>query len=177
MKGNKEEGNREDRIASIVLIVFSSVYLVYAFLIPMPVLKQQLGPSGFPRAVGFGMLILACIYAWQQFRGGAKEKETEEEIERRAAIIGAEEKIEKTADLRTMGFMLIAMVFYAFAFERLGYAITTFVVFMAGVLYLDRRHIVRDAVIALISSFVLYYIFTIFLRVQLPAGPLQWLGF
>ena len=177
MKENKEEGNREDRIASIVLIVFSSVYLVYAFLIPMPVLKQQLGPSAFTRAVGFGMLILAGIYAWQQFRGGAKEKETEEEIEKRAAIIGAEEKIEKTADLKTMGFMLAVMIFYAFAFERLGYAIATFVVFMAGVLYLYRRHILRDAVIALIASFLLYYIFSTYLRVQLPAGPLQLLGF
>jgi hypothetical protein len=48
---------------------------------------------------------------------------------------------------------------------------------MAGVLYLDRRHIVRDAVIALISSFVLYYIFTTFLRVQLPGGLLNLLGF
>jgi putative tricarboxylic transport membrane protein len=177
MKGDEQRGNTEERIASIVLIVFSSVYLLYAFLIPMPVFKQQLGPSAFPRAVGFGMLILAGIYAWQQFRGGAKGKEPEEEIERRAAIIGAEEKIEKAADLKTMGFMLVAMIFYAFTFERLGYAIATFVVFMAGVLYLDRRHIVRDAVIALISSFVLYYIFTTFLRVQLPAGPLKLLGF
>ena len=169
--------NREERIASIVLILFSAVYLVGAFFIPMPVLKQQLGPGGFPIAVGFGMLILACIYAWQQFRGGAKEKETEEEIERRAAIIGAEEKIEKKADLKTMGFILVVMMFYAFFFEILGYAIATFVMFMAGVLYLDRRHIVRDAVIALISSFVLYYIFTTFLRVQLPAGPLKFLEF
>lgn len=177
MKENKEEGNREDRIASIVLIVFSSVYLAYAFFIPMPVLKQQLGPGAFPIAVGIGMLILACIYAWQQFRGGITAKETEEEIEKRAAIIGAEEKIEKTADLKTMGFMLAAMIFYAFTFERLGYAIATFVVFMAGAIYLDRHHIVRDAVIALIASFLLYYIFSAYLRVQLPAGPLQLLGF
>ena len=177
MKDQKAQGNFEERIASIALVIFSSVYLVNAFLIPMPVLKQQMGPGAFPIAVGFGLLGLACIYAWQQFRGSAEEVLTEEEIERRAAIIGAEEKIEKTADLKTMGFMLVAMIFYAFAFERLGYAITTFVVFMAGVLYLDRRHIVRDAMIALISSFVLYYIFTIFLRVQLPAGPLKLLGF
>ena len=76
-----------------------------------------------------------------------------------------------------MGFMLVAMLFYAFAFERLGYAISTFVVFMAGVLYLDRRHLVRDAVIAVIFSFVLYYIFSVFLRVNLPAGPLKFLEF
>jgi putative tricarboxylic transport membrane protein len=168
--------NNEERIASVVLIVFSAAYLLCAFFIPMPVFKQQLGPEAFPIAVGIGMLILACIYAWQQFRGGMKAKEEEQEAEERAAIIGAGEKIEKKADLKTMGFMLVAMLFYAFAFERLGYAISTFAVFMAGVLYLDRRHLVRDAVIVVISSFVLYFIFTVFLRVRLPAGLLSIFG-
>ena len=169
--------NREERIASIVLVIFSAAYLTGAFLIPMPVLKQQLGPGAFPIAVGFAMLILSCIYAWQQFRGERTAKESEEEIEKRAVIIGAEEKIEKKVDLRTMGFILGLMLFYAFFFEILGYAIATFVMFMAGVIYLDRRHLVRDGVIAVISSFFLYYIFTILLRVQLPAGPLKFLEF
>jgi len=48
---------------------------------------------------------------------------------------------------------------------------------MAGTLYLDRRHPVRDGMIAVIASFVLYYIFTIILRVQLPAGPLKFLEY
>lgn len=165
----------EERIASIVLIVFSVAYLTGAFFIPMPALKQQLGPGGFPIAIGLAMLILSCIYAWQQFRGGRVAKETEEEIERRAAIIGAEEKIEKKADLKTMGFILGLMLLYAFFFEILGYAISTFLMFIAGTLYLDRRHPVRDGLIAVISSFVLYYIFTALLRVQLPAGLLKFL--
>lgn len=169
--------NREERIASIVLIIFSVAYLVGAFLIPMPALKQQLGPGAFPITVGFGMLILGCVYAWQQFRGARPPKETEEEIEKRAAIIGAEEKIEKKVDLKTMGFILALMLLYAFFFEILGYAITTFLMFMAGVFYLDRRHLVRDGMIAVIASFVLYYIFTILLRVQLPAGPLKFLEY
>jgi putative tricarboxylic transport membrane protein len=171
------KGNSEERIASIVLIVFSATYLTGAFFIPMPALKQQLGPGGFPIAIGFAMLILACIYAWQQFREGTMAKESEEEIEKRAVIIGAEEKIEKKADLRTMGFILGLMLLYAFFFEILGYAISTFLMFMAGAFYLDRRHLVRDGVIAVISSFFLYYIFTMLLRVQLPAGPLKFLEF
>jgi len=165
----------EERIASIVLIIFSVTYLTGAFFIPMPALKQQLGPGGFPIAIGFVMLILSCTYAWQQFRGDGVAKETEEEIEKRAAIIGAEEKIKKKADLKTMGFILGLMLFYAFFFEILGYAISTFLMFMAGTLYLDRRHPVRDGLIAVISSFVLYYIFTLLLRVQLPAGLLKFL--
>jgi putative tricarboxylic transport membrane protein len=168
--------NRGERIASIVLILFSVIYLVGAFFIPMPALKQQLGPGGFPIAIGFAMLVLAGIYAWQQFRGGMTAKESEE-VEKRAAIIGAEEKIKKKADLKTMGFILGLMLFYAFFFEILGYAVSTFLMFMAGALYLDRRHPARDGVIAVISSFVMYYIFTVWLRVRLPAGLLKFLEF
>jgi hypothetical protein len=35
---------------------------------------------------------------------------------------------------------------------------------------------VRDAIIVVIASFVLYFLFTTFLRVQLPAGPLRLIG-
>ena len=162
--------NRENRVASIVTTVFSLAYLVVAFFIPVPPLKQQLGPAAFPKAIGGVMLILSVIYLYQQFRGKVKEDE------KRAAIIGAEEKIEGKADLKTMGFILAVMVVYAFVFERLGYAISTFLAFMTGVLYLDRRHLVRDTVIAVIVSFVLYYIFMSVLRVNLPPGPLKLLG-
>jgi putative tricarboxylic transport membrane protein len=159
--------NREEKIASIVIAAFSIVYFVTAFFIPVPPLKQQLGPSAFPKAIGLAMLVLSGIYVFQQLRGGVKEDEE------RAAIIGAEEKIQGNVNLKRIGFVVVLMVFYAFVFERLGYAISTFLVFMAGVLYLDRRHLVRDGIIAVISSFILYFIFTIFLRVQLPAGPLR----
>ena len=162
--------NREDRIASIVAAAFSLAYFVVAFFIPVPPLKQQLGPDAFPKGIGVAMLILSGIYVLQQLRGGVKEDEE------RAVIIGAEEKIQGKVNLKRIGFILVLMAFYAFVFERLGYAISTFVVFMAGVLYLDRRHLVRDGIIAVIASFVLYYVFTSVLRVQLPAGPLKFLG-
>jgi len=162
--------NREERIASFVVAAFSLAYFVGAFLIPMPTLKQQMGPGFFPKGIGVAMLILSGIYVLQQLRGGVKEDEE------RAAIIGAEEKIQGKVNLKRIGFILVLMLFYAFVFERLGYAISTFVVFMAGVLYLDRRHLVRDGIVAVIASFVLYYVFTTILRVQLPAGPLKFLG-
>ncbi len=162
--------NREGRIASFVAAAFSLAYFVGAFLIPVAPLKQQLGPDAFPKGIGVAMLILSAVYVLQQLRGGVKEDEE------RATIIGAEEKFQGKVNLKRIGFILVLMVFYAFVFERLGYAISTFVVFMAGVFYLDRRHLVRDGIIAVISSFVLYYIFTSVLRVQLPAGPLKFLG-
>ena len=162
--------NREERIASFVVAAFSLVYFAGAFLIPMPTLKQQMGPGFFPKGIGVAMLILSGIYVLQQLRGSVKEDEE------RAAIIGAEEKIQGKANLKRIGFILVLMLFYAFVFERLGYAISTFVMFMAGVFYLDRHHLVRDGIVAVIASFVLYFVFTSILRVQLPAGPLKLLG-
>jgi putative tricarboxylic transport membrane protein len=159
-----------ERVASVALILFSLVFLILAFLIPTPPFRQQLGPDAFPKAIAAVMLLCSVVYAVQAFRGrhGASEA--------RATVIGAEEKVEAPADLRTMAFMLAAMVFYAAAFERLGYAISTFLVFMAGVLYLDRRHLVRDVAIAVVGSFGLYLVFTRVLRVVLPGGPLRLLG-
>ncbi len=161
---------KEERIASLVIIAVAAAYLLGAFNIPMPTLKQQLGPDVFPKVIGFLLLFLGCIYAFQMFRGSVKEDE------KRAAIIGAEEKLEGETNFRKMAVMIGLMLVYAFIFDKLGYAISTFLMFMAGSLVMDRRHLVRDTIIALIASFGLFFLFTLLLRVNLPAGPLSLLG-
>jgi putative tricarboxylic transport membrane protein len=156
----------EERIASLVVIAGSLAYLAVAFNIPMPALQQQLGPDIFPKAIGFLMLFFGGVYAFQMFRGVVHEDQ------KRAEIIGAEEKIEGRADIRKMSIMIVLMIAYALVFDPLGYAISTFLMFMAGSLVMDRRHLVRDALIAVIASFGLYFAFSLLLRVHLPAGPL-----
>jgi len=162
---------KENRIASVAFVLFSVAYLVMAFLtIGQPASKQSLGPDAFPKVIGVLMLLLSAVYMMQSFRGASKEDEA------RAALIGADDKLQSYMDVRTVGIMLALMLVYAFAFERLGYPIATFLMFMAGVLVLDRRHLVRDSLIALVASFGLYFAFAYLLRVQLPPGPLAWLG-
>ncbi len=162
---------KQDRIASVAFFLFAATYLAMAFFsIGEAASRQVLGPDVFPKAVGFLMLFLAGLYVMQSFRGMGREDE------QRAAIIGAEDKLGSYLDLKTVGAMLVLMLLYAFAFERLGYPIATFLMFMAGVFVLDRRHLARYAVIAVLGSFGLYFAFAYLLRVQLPAGPLIWLG-
>ncbi len=162
---------KQDRIASVAFVLFAGAYLGMAFsTIGEPASRQVLGPEVFPKAIGILMLFLAGLYVMQSFRGLAHEDE------QRAAIIGADEKLSSYMDARTVGAILLLMLAYAFAFERLGYPISTFLMFMAGVLVLDRRHLARDAVIALVGSFGLYFAFANLLRVQLPPGLLRGLG-
>ena len=163
---------REERIASVVMTLFAMAYLVGSFtVIPKPTIKQQVGPDVFPKAVGFLMLLVSGIYLVQQIVGKVKEAD-----EKRAEIIGAEEKVETKADLKTMGIMVVIMFGYALLFNFLGYALTTFLAFIIGSFVLDRKHLLRDAIIALVASFGLYFIFTLLLRVQLPPGPMALLG-
>jgi putative tricarboxylic transport membrane protein len=168
----KKEIKREERIASVIMTVFSAAYLVGTFFqIPTSSIHQVVGPAVFPRAVGILMLLISVVYLIQQIRGYAKEAD-----EKRAAIIGADEKVETKADIKTMAIMVVIMIAYAFLFEPLGYAVTTFLSFMAGVLVLNRKHLLRDSIVGLIASFGMYFIFTSLLRVQLPAGVLSLLG-
>ncbi len=162
---------REERIASFAVALFSIAYLLGAFAIPQPALKQQIGPDVFPKAIGFLLLGLSIVYMLEQFLGKAKVDE------KRAEIIGAEEKVEKKANLRNMGLIILIMVLYALLFETLGYALATFLAFMGGVIVLDRKHLLRDGIIGFVASFGLQYVFGSLLNVSLPAGPLSLLGF
>ncbi len=162
---------KQDRIASVAFFLFAAVYLAMAFFtIGEPASRQVLGPDVFPKAIGALMLFLAAVYVMQSFRGLVHEDE------QRAAIIGADDKLNSYMDRKTVGILLVLMLAYAFAFERLGYPIATFLMFMAGVVVLDRRHLARDTIIGMFASFGLYFAFAYLLRVQLPPGPLAWLG-
>jgi putative tricarboxylic transport membrane protein len=96
-------------------------------------------------------------------------------VEERAAIIGADEKVEGRIDTKVVGIMLALMLFYAITFEILGFPLVTFMAFTAGIFVLDRNHLKRDILIGLIASFGIYMLFRFVLRVNLPAGVLAFL--
>ncbi len=164
---------KAEKIASLTFTAISIAYIAGAFMIKEPPLRQQLGPEAFPFIIGTLMLVLSLIYVYQQFRA-TPQKDTKEE-EERAAIIGADEKVEGKIDTKVVGTMLALMLFYALAFEAIGFPLVTFIVFVAGVFILDRSHLKRDILIALIASFGIYMLFRYVLRVNLPAGVLAFL--
>ena len=164
---------KAEKIASLSFTLLSLAYLAGGFLIKEPPLRQQLGPEAFPFTIGTFMLVLSLIYVYQQFHAAAPKDSAE--VEERAAIIGADEKVEGKIDFKVVGIMLALMLFYALMFEILGFPLVTFIVFVAGILVLDRAHLKRDILIALIASFGIFMLFRFVLRVNLPAGVLAFL--
>ncbi len=100
---------KQDRIASVAFFLFAAVYLAMAFFtIGEPASRQVLGPDVFPKAIGALMLFLAAVYVMQSFRGLVHEDE------QRAAIIGADDKLNSYMDRKTVGILLVLMLAYAF---------------------------------------------------------------
>ncbi len=161
---------KAEKIASLAATAIAIAYLVGAFLIKEPPLRQQMGPEAFPKAIGVLMLFLSLLYVRQQF-----QKQPIQDDEERAAIIGAEEKLSAYVDYKTIGIMLALMFAYGLAFEPIGYPLATLLMFIAGIFVLDRNHLKRDMIIALIASFGIFFLFRFVLRVNLPAGILDFL--
>ena len=161
---------KAEKIASLAFTALAIAYLVGAFFIHEPPLRQQLGPDAFPKTIGVLMLFFALLYVGQQFRPQAVKEDKE-----RAAIIGAEEKLGVYVDYKTIGIMLALMLGYALTFELIGYPVATLLMFTAGIYVLERKHWKRDLVIALIASFGIFFLFRFVLRVNLPAGILAFI--
>jgi putative tricarboxylic transport membrane protein len=161
---------KAEKIASLAFTALAVAYLIGAFFIKEPPLRQQLGPEAFPMAIGALMLSLSLLYVRMEFR-----KKPVQEDEERAAIIGAEEKLSSYVDYKIVGIMLALMLAYGLTFEKLGYPLATLLMFMTGVFVLERKHWKRDLVIALIASFGMYFLFRYVLRVNLPIGVLKFL--
>src|SRR5512141_3422966 len=93
----QEPAMKAEKIASLAFTALAAAYLIGAFLIKEPPLRQQLGPEAFPRAIGVLMLFLSLLYVGQQFRPQPSKEDDE-----RAAIIGADEKLSDYVDYRTV---------------------------------------------------------------------------
>jgi putative tricarboxylic transport membrane protein len=125
--------------------------------------QQQIGPEVFPQVIAVGMMVCALLLIIK----GIKEKKAtgEDWIE----------LPEWAREPRTLfGFLLvlIALAFYILTSEWLGFLITGFIMLMVMFLYFQVKPLVA-LITAIISVFVIHYLFYTVLKVPLPWGILE----
>jgi len=69
---------------------------------------------------------------------------------------------------------MAALFVYAFALERVGFVVATFALLLFFFKVLERQRWVMALAGSLVTAFVTYLVFKVWLQVQLPAGP--WSG-
>jgi putative tricarboxylic transport membrane protein len=159
------------RIVAGVIIALGAILLVQAFDIAQTGGYRVIGPETFALLVAAGILVVGVI---------ALLRATvipDLDLGRRAA------EQEAVTHWPTIGVVAGLLVIYAVALDGadigpielpgLGYIVATALFLPIAARVLGSRHVVRDLVIGIVLAVVVFFGFTEFLGVRLPAGILE----
>ena len=120
----------------------------------------QIGPRLFPYIIGAGLTLCGAVLAWQSVAGGWRHVPLDEAHD--APDWGAFVII-------TAGVVLhMAIIGWA------GFIIASTVLFVLIARGFGSRRLVRDAIIGVVLSTAVFFIFTLALGLALPKGPFAW---
>jgi putative tricarboxylic transport membrane protein len=141
-----------DRVAGVALVILSIAVLVASRALPFGTLRTP-GPAFTPVVLALLLLLFGVLLV--AIRGGSERFMTLQWHEWRHAVA-----------------IVIAVVFFAWALERLGYRLTVaaVLVFLLGVM--ERKSVLFTLVFALCVAWASFFLFSTLLRVPLPRGPL-----
>ncbi|WP_238151645.1 tripartite tricarboxylate transporter TctB family protein [Kribbella sindirgiensis] len=140
-------------IAALVLIVLSTTFLIGVFDIRSPKGLDPAGPRFFPLLVTVAWLVLSIAYLVEGLRAPRTARESGRTWFEPVAVSAL-------------------LVLYALLVVPLGYVIATALLFFAAARVLGSRQVVRDAIVAVVLTVVVYIAFTQFLDISLPGGVL-----
>ena len=148
-------------------IIGALIYLYADFQLPLVRIGDPLGPKIFPAIIGGGLLLSGLLLMLETYR---KRQQV-------ASVSAAPLSGDRPCANRQRPGILLAMlawtVVYYFAFEPVGYLVST-VVFLLGLLTMFHRKKPRtNLAVALGFTAVIYAIFTQLLHVPMPQGILE----
>lgn len=147
-----------DLVVAGVILIFGVAYLAGALAINEPSTSYSaVGPRFFPVLIGVGMLLSGVwlgVQTWRKQRAGATFADLEE------------------IDWRTWGAAALVLLVYIFALAPLGYVIATSVFLFLQARVFGSKAWLRDAIVSVGISLLVYLFFNGLLRIGLPAGLL-----
>ena len=158
------------RLVAVVLLALATVLIVSALGITRGGGYSVIGPATVPLIVAVGLLVLGAIFALRT----TVLPDTD-----LAQLAAAEER---ATHWPTVGLVALALVGYALALDGfalgpvdvpgLGYIVATGLFLPLTARILGSRSPIRDVIIGFGIGIVIYFAFTEFLGVRLPAGIL-----
>ena len=167
----QEGGLVGPRFVAVALLALAVVLILSALGIASGAGFSVIGPATIPLGVAVGLLVLSAIFALR----------TTVLPDTDLAALAAEE--ERATHWATVGMTALALVGYALALDGfelgpvdvsgLGYIVATGLFLPLTARILGSRSPVRDVIVGFGIGIVIYFGFTEFLGVRLPAGVLD----
>lgn len=150
-----------DILTGFLLLLLAGFYLRETVsLTEMTGLATAIGPKAFPYLLGTSMLVLSLLLLWQGWQERPK-------VDRGKAQVNW-----TRSEIRDFLVVPALIILYALVLESLGYLLSTLFFLLAGMLCMGRRKWTSNLLWALWFSLGTYFLFTHWLDVQLPRGPL-----
>ncbi len=152
-----------DIVVGVFFMVISTALIVMAKMLPKSKV-MEIGPDFMPLVIGSVTLVLAAILTFlsvKNFKMHAKELETAEIPE---------------CDYKRVLSSIILILIYVFVMKPVGFIVSTMVYLLFQMLVLspdderDKKHIIQLAVIDVIFTLIVFFLFRYGFKIVLPAG-------
>jgi putative tricarboxylic transport membrane protein len=150
-----------DLLVALAVLALGGWFLKGAFAVRLLAGYDRIGPRFFPLVVAGGLLLCGALLLVAALRGKRAPLEAAEEMDGRLP-----------ADWRSVGILAGAFVLDALLIERLGFVISSTLLFWGVAFGFGSRHYLRDALSGLALALAAYLTFTRLLDLNLPAGLL-----
>jgi putative tricarboxylic transport membrane protein len=144
------------------LLLLGIIVLIDTNNMLVPPGSGSVGPQVFPTIIGIFIIAVSIILAIEILRGNYGQPEGTEFGE-----------IKAKTDWKTLSTVAASILTYPFLIESAGFVIASTVVFFGVGFAYGARKLIRNLLIALIFSLIVFLTFTEFLNVNLPAGLLK----
>lgn len=160
-QAGRNSGRLATRIAAIVILVFAGIVFYDAISISEEGGLGPQQPGFFPMIVGVGLLVFGVSFLLRTTLIPDRVQRTH--------VAGS---LAETHWV-TFGLAALSLLVYVFVLGFLGYVVATAIFFVAVARIAGSRKLLRDVAIGIVLSVAIYFGFTEFLGVRLPAGVLE----
>lgn len=149
-------------LLSLGLIALGSLVLYETHTIAETTSYSGVGPRLFPYLIGIGLAACGAVLAWQALSGGWRHVPIDDS--------------HATPDWIAYGVISAGIVLQMVVIASAGFILASALMFVLIARGYGSRRVLRDALIALVLTTVVFLIFTKGLGLTLPKGPLGWIS-
>lgn len=161
MENNKKTTNY-DFLTGIISVVLGVIYGILSYNIKRSPMGNPLAPSMFPLILAACMIIFGIILILK-----SDIESTKRAFQKAKEMSTVNDKHSQ----RMIAATVVSALVYALILERFGYVISTFIFMMAMLTITNGQKWVKNSIVALLFSGIVYYIFFYLLGISLPMTP------
>jgi len=158
---------RKDIASSVVLILFSVVFLIYTARYPLDSLESP-GPAAFPLVLGGVLLILSLGQLIRAFLSPG----TTEEGREKGSVSGAMRTFFRGKGEAKVFILAFLLVIYLFVMQWLGFFVSTFLLVILCSRLMEAKDWVRPILLSAGVCLFCYLLFVAWIKLSFPQGLL-----